>query len=81
MLRDMRVQLADVRPLDEVGYVAFRAMPLDKSESQAGEDLELESLAPQPGQQQDQDGDELTASDRSMNHQSWRALDLRRLYR
>ena len=27
MLREMRDQLADVRPLDEVGYVAFRALP------------------------------------------------------
>jgi hypothetical protein len=81
MLRDMRVQLADVRPLDEVGYVAFRATPLDKSEYQADEDVELESLAPQPGQQQDQHGEEAEASDRSMNQQPWRAMDLRRLYR
>lgn len=85
MLGDLRVHLADVRPRDEVGYIAFQPVP------SCGH-LEPERLRSHT-QVQKQDEDETEVSEISTNENDetlkrqwsfapgWRPIDLRRLYR
>ena len=91
LLHDLRLQLADIRHEEDVGYIAFRAVPPASITSGAPEDQELDEWTGRTGRQM-QDGSMTDVSDTMADEAGreevkdgeqpiWRPLEPRRLYK
>lgn len=92
LLHDMRLQLADIRGEDDVGYLAFRAVSRDEPLREPRMDQEAQDLSrnsPELGQGGDlSETSKQTSKEAGSPHervrggdQTWRPLDLHRLYK